>query len=95
MADKQNRQHNEYAYHDICTLGDKSCGERVEYQCQDTARQTYGEETDVRKHITQNTRYIIIGIPQSRTEIHQRILARRVEEEHQHCSQTENAEECG
>ncbi len=93
MTDKQDGQHNQYTHHDICSIGHKACGQRVEDQCQHTTRQTDGEESDVGEHVAQNTRYIIIGIPQSRAKVHKRILSGRVEEEHQHCTQAKRCVE--
>ena len=52
----------------------------VEYLSQHTTRQTDCKQTNVREYVRQQTRYIIIGIPQTRQNTHNRVLA--VEEQH-------------
>ena len=89
VADEQNRRHNEQPCHDTGVIGDETAGQGVEDRGKHTARKTDGEESDVRQHVGEDTRNIIISIPQTDTQIEEGILARRVEEEHQYGAQTD------
>lgn len=69
--------------------------QRVEHQRQHASRESDGEETDVTQHVAQQSRNVVVGIPQTRAEVDEDILARRVEEQHQHHAKTRHRQECG
>ena len=84
MADQQNRQHDKNPHDDIGAVGHESFGQRIEHQRQHAARQADGEKPDVRQHVAEQPRQIVVEIPHARPEVEQRIAPGRVEEQHQH-----------
>ena len=93
VPDEQDQQDHQLAHHR--NIGAQARSQVVEDRGQDTARKADREQTDVRQHVGKDARYIIIGIPKSGSEIHERVLARRVEEKHQHHADGRHAVEGG
>ena len=69
---------------DIRPLGYESVGQGIEDRGQNAARKADGEQTDVGEHVGEDARQVVVGIPQTESQIDKGILARRIEEEHQH-----------
>ena len=82
VSQQQDQQHHELL-HDR-NIRAHTNGQLVEDHRQNTSRKADGEQTDVRQQIAHQSRHIIIGIPDTESEVHEDILARRIEEEHQH-----------
>ena len=78
VSQQQDQQHHELL-HDR-NIGTHTNGQLVEDHRQNTTRKADGEQTDVRQQIAHQPRHIIIGIPDTESEVHEDILARRSEE---------------
>ncbi len=72
----------------------KTQTQRVEHLRQHTARQTYGEQTDVAQHVAQQTCYVVVRVPQACAEVDKRIAADVVQQQHEHQSHAYDGQEC-
>ena len=52
VADEQNRNHDQQPHDDARTFGHEAVGQRIEHRGEDAARESDGEQTDVRQHST-------------------------------------------
>ena len=80
MADQQDRNHHQQPHHDSRALGHEARRQRVEHQRQHAARKSDGEQTDVGEHVAEQSRDIIIQVPQPRAEIDERVAFRIVQQ---------------
>ena len=86
---------NKYQYHhnrtDNHIVRAHAHSQTVEYSRKDTSRQTEGKQTNILKHVAQQTRSHVVRIPQTQSDIHKHVLTGTVEEKYHNGSHTKNA----
>lgn len=70
----------------VRAFGHESRRQRVEHQRQHTARKPDGEQTDIGQHVAQQSREVVVKVPQTRAEVDERIALRIVQKQHQHAA---------
>ena len=93
VAKGQDEEHHEL----FCNryIRRKASRQVVEHNRQSTTRKADGEQADIAQHIAQQTREVVVGVPQAGAEVHKRVPIGVVEQQHQHCTHAQDAQAQG